>query len=136
MASGSINSPAISANPKARVLALAWSSASRSTISVSATMPAAAMMPACRIPPPTDLRILLARVMKASSPQTTDPTGAASPLLRQKVTESAGAARSASYSVGRDCIPPICRNGDSNERAGNCRAWPQRSADARARTHR
>jgi hypothetical protein len=49
------------------------------------------MMPACRIPPPSNFRKRLALLMKALSPHRTDPTGAHKPLLRQKVIESAGA---------------------------------------------
>ena len=45
-------------SPWASRRALEWSSASRSTISSSATMAAAASTPACRIPPPSELRIL------------------------------------------------------------------------------
>ena len=54
-------------------------------------MPAAAITPAWRIPPPTTLRARRASAMNARSPHTTEPTGAASPLLRQNVTESASA---------------------------------------------
>ncbi len=73
-------------------------------------MPAAAINPACRRPPPNALRTLLALCqldlglscvsnrekklnvaylfMKSLAPATTDPMGAPSPLLRQMVTES------------------------------------------------
>ena len=51
-------------------------------------MPAAARTPACRIPPPRILRARRASAMKAFDPQITEPTGAASPLDRQKLSES------------------------------------------------
>ena len=57
-------------------------------------MPAAAMMPAWRMPPPSIFRARRARPMKSRLPVTTEPTGAPSPLERQKVTESAWAATS------------------------------------------
>ena len=48
--------PSVSSTARARIWALAWSSASRSTWCSSACRAAAAMMPACRIPPPSTLR--------------------------------------------------------------------------------
>ena len=44
------------ASPSARNRALAWSAGSFAGVSSSATRPAAARMPACRIPPPSRLR--------------------------------------------------------------------------------
>ena len=64
-----------------------WSSASRSTISVSATMPGAAITPAWRMPPPRILRIRRARSTNAADPQISDPTGAASPFDRHSCTD-------------------------------------------------
>ena len=46
----------------------------------SATMPAAARMPAWRMPPPSILRIRRARRMNARPPHRTEPTGAHSAL--------------------------------------------------------
>ena len=60
-----------------------------------AMMPAAASTPAWRIPPPSIFRSRRAFSMNSALPHSTDPTGAHRPLLRQKVTESAGAASSA-----------------------------------------
>ena len=54
------------------------------------TIPAAAMIPACRMPPPTILRKRWARSMRAREPQISEPTGALRPLDTQKVTESTG----------------------------------------------
>ena len=59
-----------------------------------ATTPAAAMTPACRIPPPTILRTRRARAMKSREPHTTEPTGAPSPFDTQNVTESTWRAKS------------------------------------------
>ena len=90
--------PGSSDRPSASARALAWSSASRSIIpagpSRRATRPGAARTPTWRSPPPTSLRARRARQMKSRSPTTTEPTGQASPLLRQNVTEVAGAASS------------------------------------------
>ena len=90
----SITIPGRLARPSARIRVFSWSSRNRSTIVSSATTPAAARMPACRMPPPNIFRARRARSMKARVPTTTDPTGAPSPLDRQKVTESAWAANS------------------------------------------
>src|SRR5438876_4639217 len=80
--------PGSFASPSPRRRAFAWSSASRSTMRSRATLPAAARMPTCRMPPPSILRQRRARSMNSAEPQITEPTGAASPLDTQKVTES------------------------------------------------
>lgn len=54
----------------------------------SAYSPAAARMPAWRIPPPTIFRQRTARRMYASLPSSSEPTGAPSPFDRQMVKES------------------------------------------------
>ena len=95
-------SAGMAATASASVRALAWSSARRSTMRSSEMRPAAAMMPACRMPPPTILRTRRARSMKAAEPQTTEPTGAASPLDRQKVTESTGCGELPRVALERD----------------------------------
>jgi hypothetical protein len=58
-------------------------------MAVTATMPAAAMTPACRMPPPTTLRLRRTLRMNAALPTTTEPTGAARPLLKQRLALSA-----------------------------------------------
>ena len=62
--------------------------------SCSATTPAAAMIPAWRIPPPTILRARRARAMNAASPTTTEPTGQPRLFDRQNVAEAPGGTRS------------------------------------------
>ena len=57
-------------------------------------MPAAAITPAWRMPPPSIFRARRALSINPRLPVTTDPTGAPSPLERQNVTESACAATS------------------------------------------
>jgi hypothetical protein len=57
--------------------------------SPSATRPAAATIPAWRMPPPTMRTFRLARRIKASSPARSDPTGAPSPFETQNMTVSA-----------------------------------------------
>ena len=88
----------MSARASARKRAFAWSSASRSIIpaspSRSATRPAAARIPTCRIPPPRSFRARRALQMKSFEPTSTLPTGQARPFERQNVTESAGPASS------------------------------------------
>src|SRR5262245_23521714 len=93
--SGSSRRRGRAASPRASRLACSWSSASRSTMVSRAMSPAAARMPTWRIPPPTILRTRRARATNSREPQTRDPTGAASPLERQKVMESTGRAKSA-----------------------------------------
>ncbi|CRZ42908.1 Uncharacterised protein [Vibrio cholerae] len=58
------------------------------TCSVSANFPAAAKMPAWRIPPPTIFRQRLALAIKSLEPSSNEPTGAAKPLDRHTVIES------------------------------------------------
>src|SRR5215468_3739819 len=60
-----------------------------------ARSPAAARTPTCRMPPPTIFRTRRARATNSREPHTREPTGAASPLERQKVMESTGRAKSA-----------------------------------------
>ncbi len=55
----------------------------------SATIPAAAIIPAWRIPPPSTLRIRRARRDEFALPQSSEPTGQASPFERQNETVSA-----------------------------------------------
>ena len=74
--------------------ARAWSSASRSTIVSSATMPAAAITPAWRIPPPSRRRCARASAITSAGPHSTEPTGAPSPFDRQNITVSAAATSS------------------------------------------
>ena len=64
----------------------------RSTISVRATIPAAAMTPAWRMPPPRRARSRRAAAMRSAEPASIDPTGADRPLERQNMTVSTGAA--------------------------------------------
>ena len=61
----------------------------------SATMPAAAIEPACRILPPTMRRNGRARSMKSLLPHSTEPIGADNPFETQKHTESVWRAMSA-----------------------------------------
>ena len=90
--------PGSSARPPPAGGRCAWSSARRSIMpagpSRRAISPGAARTPAWRIPPPTSLRARRARSTNVREPTTTEPTGQARPLLRQNVTESAGAASS------------------------------------------
>lgn len=67
------------ASPWAKVLALRWSSSILPTISSRAIFPAAAMMPACRIPPPRAFRHRTAWDMKSFGPASMVPTGAPKP---------------------------------------------------------
>src|SRR5215470_14983386 len=60
-----------------------------------ARSPAAASTPTCRMPPPTIFRTRRARATNSREPHTREPTGAASPLERQKVMESTERAKSA-----------------------------------------
>jgi hypothetical protein len=57
-------------------------------LSLRETMPAAASTPACRMPPPSRLRIRRAPATKAADPASIEPTGALRPLDRQNITES------------------------------------------------
>ena len=77
-----------SPTPSARVRARAWSSCSRGGPSSSATMPAAAVMPACRHAPPNRMLNLRASRMRSAGPQITDPIGAPRPFDRQNITVS------------------------------------------------
>ena len=66
-----------------------WSSARRSTIVSSATIPAAAITPAWRMPPPSRARSLAGRRRsRRAGPHSNDPTGAPSPFDRQNITVS------------------------------------------------
>ena len=65
-----------------------------SRISRRAIKPGAASTPACRIPPPSSLRVRRARLMKSREPTTSDPTGAQSPSLIHIEIELACATRS------------------------------------------
>ena len=57
-------------------------------------MPAAAMMPACRIPPPMRDRCARASAITSAAPQSSEPTGAPRPFDRQNIIVSAAARRS------------------------------------------
>src|ERR1035437_3195927 len=81
--------PPIRTNPSPRNFALAWSSASFCGPCSSAMSPAAARMPACRMPPPSALRYMRERSINSALPTSSDPTGAPSPLERQNMTVSA-----------------------------------------------
>ena len=59
-----------------------------------ASSPAAARIPAWRIPPPTNLRPRRARPITSCPPTSTEPTGQPRPFDRQNVTVSAGPDRS------------------------------------------
>jgi len=82
---GSMRRPEICAISRARNWALAWSSWRRLGDSSRAIRPAAARTPAWRMPPP---RTFCGRCgilsMKAREPTIMEPTGAPSPLERQK----------------------------------------------------
>src|SRR4051812_2795846 len=78
-----------SASASAIARARAWSSASRSTIVSSATMPAAAITPAWRMPPPSLRRCTRASAITSAGPHNSEPTGAPSPFERQNITVSA-----------------------------------------------
>ena len=84
-----------SATASASRLARAWSSGSRSTISVSATSPGAARTPAWRMPPPSRLRARRPSAITSASPASSEPTGAHRPFDRQHMTVVAAAAHSA-----------------------------------------
>src|SRR5499425_2835385 len=73
---GSMRRRGRAASPFARRLAFSWSSASRSTMVSSATIPAAASTPTWRMPPPSIFRTRRARAMNSRDPHTSDPTGA------------------------------------------------------------
>ena len=67
------------------------------------------------MPPPNCLRMRRARSIIARLPHSTDPTGAHSPLLKQKVIESAGAASSAGVTASAAAAlkmraPSMCNN--------------------------
>src|SRR5664280_39680 len=81
-AAGSTTLGAASAITSASIRARAWSSASRSTWWRSAYNPAAARMPAWRMPPPSRRRSTRASATAAALATTTEPTGAPSPLDR------------------------------------------------------
>ena len=79
-----------------------------------ATTPAAAMIPACRIPPPRTFLFFLARSISSLLPTTSDPTGQLRPLDRQKLTVSAGPASSAGETPNATAAlkrraPSMCR---------------------------
>src|SRR6266700_219044 len=65
----------------------------RSSLCLRATITAAAMMPACRMPPPKSLRMRWARLMNSLLPTTIEPTGALRPLEKQNIIESTVRAR-------------------------------------------
>ena len=80
----------------------------------SATIPAAATTPACRIEPPSSLRARRALVTNSALPASSPPTGALSPLLRQTETESAGPDSSATLTPSATAAlkiraPSTCR---------------------------
>ena len=83
-----ISTPSMAARASASKRALAWSSWSLSGPCSSATSPAAARMPAWRMPPPRALRYIRARSMSLADPTSIDPTGAPSPFDRQNITVS------------------------------------------------
>ena len=74
------------------VWAWTWSSSNLLTIDRKATKPAAARIPACRIPPPNCLRIFRDLAMNSADPHKTEPTGAHNPFDKQNMTESADSA--------------------------------------------
>ena len=78
----------------AHQLTFSWSSASLSTLFSIAYIPAAAMTPACRMPPPQAFLCLRARYMSSSEPTSTEPTGEPRPLERHMDTEEAFSQRS------------------------------------------
>jgi len=57
-------------------------------------MPAAAITPAWRMPPPQRARNARASAITAAGPHNSEPTGAPSPFDRQNMTVSTGATRS------------------------------------------
>ena len=93
-----------SASTVASLRAKTWSSTSRSR-SARATRAAAAMTPACLIPPPNRFRRYLISSTADCSPQTIDPTGAPSPFEKQNWIVSADAAhRSAGKPVAATAL--------------------------------
>ena len=67
------------------------------------------MIPACRIPPPNILRNRLARAKNAFEPTSAEPTGAPSPLEKQTLTVSNGAAHRLSGDARRRRRVPKAR---------------------------
>ena len=80
--------PGILLKPVARLRALEWSCDKRSTIFSIATIPAAAIIPACRIADPNHFLHLRASFIVLWLPQINEPTGHPRPLERQNVTVS------------------------------------------------
>ncbi len=83
-----IRTPGSSARASASRRAFRWSRTSSGGCFSSATSPAAASTPACRMPPPSILRKTRAFSMKAREPTTSEPTGAPNPFDRQNIRES------------------------------------------------
>lgn len=74
------------ASPLAKVLAFLWSSSSLAIMSSKAIFPAAAKIPAWRIPPPNALRARTALWMNSFDPASIVPAGAPSPFQRQTMS--------------------------------------------------
>ena len=115
--SGSTQPGNRSASTSARRRARVWSSARRSTIVSSATIPAAAITPACRQAPPSRARSSRAAPRCAAVPQRTEPTGAARPFERQNMSVSTGAHRSRGVS-------PVARAAFQMRAPSQCTASP------------
>ena len=92
-----------------------------------ATIPAAAMTPTCRMPPPTSVRQRRARATNAALPQITEPTGAPSPLETQKVTESTGRVKSA---AGRPRATAALKRRAPSRCTGTPASWATRTSAA------
>ena len=81
--------------------ALAWSSARRSMWCSRAYSAAAAMMPACRMPPPNSFPMPAGALDQLlAGPPIAEPTGAPSPLLKQTLTVSKCWAQSVGRNAG------------------------------------
>ena len=85
---GSILTPGSPLIPRASFFARAWSSLSRSTISVRAMMPGAARTPTWRMPPPRAFLSRRPNSIRSRFAASIEPTGAESPLDRQNCKES------------------------------------------------
>ncbi len=80
--------PSIASRPFASMRAFSWSSHSLGIISLMATMPAAAIIPACLMPPPINFLPFLAFSTNSFVPARMEPIGAARPFERQNMTLS------------------------------------------------
>ena len=137
---GSTISGSMRAIPVASLVARAWSSARRSTIWSNATSPAAASMPACRMPPPTMRRNARARSMNRPSHKGANRTARSDPCETQKArcqrAWRCAAAGTPSFTAALNSRAPSMCNGMPCSRGHGAQSLRQMSRGERRRRRR